>query len=125
MLLKNFAGKPYAGKPHVRIDEGEGSCNLIAPALYSTEYLCYPLQLKFLARLCMVTYLAIFIYTIKYEVFSFFLFSLFGCAPCARNLDTHVILIKYFSLPFMIKIRKNSSTIHTSSIPKNDRKRNN
>ena len=48
MLLKNFAGKPYAGKPHVRIDEGEGSCNLIAPALYSTDTLWYPLGFEFI-----------------------------------------------------------------------------
>jgi hypothetical protein len=24
MLMKKFIGKPYAGKPHVRIDEGAG-----------------------------------------------------------------------------------------------------
>ena len=40
MLATNFAGKPYAGKPHVRIDEGEGSDSMIAPPLYSTGKHC-------------------------------------------------------------------------------------
>ena len=33
MLLKKFVGKPYAGKPHVRIDEGVGRVFSILPAL--------------------------------------------------------------------------------------------
>jgi hypothetical protein len=35
---KNFIGKPYAGKPHVRIDEGAGKEFFSFP-LYSTGYL--------------------------------------------------------------------------------------
>jgi hypothetical protein len=35
MLMKKFAGKPYAGKPHVRFDEGAGEVSLSFP-LYST-----------------------------------------------------------------------------------------
>jgi hypothetical protein len=34
MLMTKFAGKPYAGKPHVRFDEGVRSCNEATP--YST-----------------------------------------------------------------------------------------
>jgi len=30
--MKKFIGKPYAGKPHVRIDEGAGK-GIILPAL--------------------------------------------------------------------------------------------
>jgi len=33
--MKKFIGKPYAGKPHVRIDEGAGKVVLFFP-LYST-----------------------------------------------------------------------------------------
>jgi hypothetical protein len=33
MHLKKFVGKPYAGKPHVRIDEGVGRMFYILPAL--------------------------------------------------------------------------------------------
>jgi len=33
MHLKKFVGKPYAGKPHVRIDEGVGRVFSILPAL--------------------------------------------------------------------------------------------
>ena len=33
--MKKFTGKPYAGKPHVRIDEGAGKVFLSFP-LYST-----------------------------------------------------------------------------------------
>jgi hypothetical protein len=33
--MKKFIGKPYAGKPHVRIDEGAGKVLLSFP-LYST-----------------------------------------------------------------------------------------
>ncbi|HKH59270.1 MAG TPA: hypothetical protein VKA49_00485, partial [Flavitalea sp.] len=29
-------GKPYAGKPHVRIDEGEGKYYILLTLLYST-----------------------------------------------------------------------------------------
>jgi hypothetical protein len=36
MLLMNFTGKPYAGKPHVRFDEGAGKEFFSFP-LYSTE----------------------------------------------------------------------------------------
>jgi len=36
MLMKKFIGKPYAGKPHVRFDEGAGKVVLPFP-LYSTE----------------------------------------------------------------------------------------
>ena len=35
---KNFIGKPYAGKPHVRFDEGVGKVILPSP-LYSTAFL--------------------------------------------------------------------------------------
>jgi len=35
MQTKKFIGKPYAGKPHVRIDEGAGKVFLSFP-LYST-----------------------------------------------------------------------------------------
>jgi hypothetical protein len=35
MLTKKFIGKPYAGKPHVRFDEGAGKVFLSFP-LYST-----------------------------------------------------------------------------------------
>jgi hypothetical protein len=35
MLMKKFIGKPYAGKPHVRFDEGAGKVFLSFP-LYST-----------------------------------------------------------------------------------------
>jgi len=35
MQMKKFIGKPYAGKPHVRIDEGAGKVSLSFP-LYST-----------------------------------------------------------------------------------------
>ena len=34
MHLTNFAGKPYAGKPHVRFDEGAGKA--LSFPLYST-----------------------------------------------------------------------------------------
>jgi hypothetical protein len=34
--MKKFIGKPYAGKPHVRFDEGAGKVLLSFP-LYSTE----------------------------------------------------------------------------------------
>jgi hypothetical protein len=40
MLLKKFVGKPYAGKLHVRFDEGAGKV-LKAFPLYSTSFLCY------------------------------------------------------------------------------------
>jgi len=36
MQMKKFIGKPYAGKPHVRFDEGVGKVHLSFP-LYSTE----------------------------------------------------------------------------------------
>lgn len=35
MLLKKFIGKPYAGKPHVRFDEGAGKV-ILSFLLYST-----------------------------------------------------------------------------------------
>jgi hypothetical protein len=35
--MKKFIGKPYAGKPHVRIDEGAGKVFLSFP-LYSTVF---------------------------------------------------------------------------------------
>jgi hypothetical protein len=35
MQMKKFIGKPYAGKPHVRFDEGAGKVLLSFP-LYST-----------------------------------------------------------------------------------------
>jgi hypothetical protein len=31
--MKKFIGKPYAGKPHVRFDEGAGKVFFILPAL--------------------------------------------------------------------------------------------
>jgi hypothetical protein len=37
MLLKKFVGKPYAGKLHVRFDEGAGKV-LKAFPLYSTSF---------------------------------------------------------------------------------------
>jgi hypothetical protein len=40
MFLKKFVGKPYAGKLHVRFDEGAGKV-LKAFPLYSTSFLCY------------------------------------------------------------------------------------
>ena len=36
MQMKKFIGKPYAGKPHVRFDEGVGKVYLSFP-LYSTD----------------------------------------------------------------------------------------
>ena len=33
MLMMKFIGKPYAGKPHVRFDEGAGKGFLPLPAL--------------------------------------------------------------------------------------------
>jgi hypothetical protein len=33
MLMMKFIGKPYAGKPHVRFDEGAGKVDLPLPAL--------------------------------------------------------------------------------------------
>jgi hypothetical protein len=38
MLLKKFVGKPYAGKLHVRFDEGAGKV-LKAFPLYSTIFI--------------------------------------------------------------------------------------
>jgi hypothetical protein len=38
MLQMNDTGKPYAGKPHVRFDEGEGSSLLDALPFYSTGF---------------------------------------------------------------------------------------
>ncbi len=35
MQMMKFIGKPYAGKPHVRIDEGAGKVFVAFP-LYST-----------------------------------------------------------------------------------------
>ena len=37
MLATKITGKPYAGKPHVRIDEGEGEYYVLLTLLYSTE----------------------------------------------------------------------------------------
>jgi hypothetical protein len=37
MLLKKFVGKPYAGKLHVRFDEGAGKVFISFP-LYSTFF---------------------------------------------------------------------------------------
>jgi len=37
MLMKKFIGKPYAGKPHVRFDEGAGK-GVPSFSLYSTEF---------------------------------------------------------------------------------------
>jgi hypothetical protein len=40
-LLMNDTGKPYAGKPHVRFDEGAGAAITPLP-LYSTDiHFCY------------------------------------------------------------------------------------
>jgi hypothetical protein len=33
MLMMKFIGEPYAGKPHVRFDEGVGKVDLTLPAL--------------------------------------------------------------------------------------------
>ena len=38
MLLMKFVGKPYAGKLHVRFDEGAGKVFLSFP-LYSTSFI--------------------------------------------------------------------------------------
>jgi hypothetical protein len=44
MLMKKSIGKPYAGKPHVRFDEGVGKVLLTFP-LYSTgNCIYYPFQ---------------------------------------------------------------------------------
>jgi hypothetical protein len=40
MLLKKFVGKPYAGKLHVRFDEGAGKV-LKAFPLYSTLFVTF------------------------------------------------------------------------------------
>jgi len=40
MLTKKFIGKPYAGKPHVRFDEGAGKVFLSFP-LYSTAFFAF------------------------------------------------------------------------------------
>jgi len=40
MLLKKFVGKPYAGKLHVRFDEGAGKV-LNAFPLYSTFFVAF------------------------------------------------------------------------------------
>ena len=40
MHMTKFIGKPYAGKPHVRIDEGAGKVFLSFP-LYSTDNLAH------------------------------------------------------------------------------------
>jgi len=37
MQMKKFIGKPYAGKPHVRFDEGAGKVFISFP-LYSTVF---------------------------------------------------------------------------------------
>jgi hypothetical protein len=37
MLMKKFIGKPYAGKSHVRIDEGAGKVDFPLPALLYRE----------------------------------------------------------------------------------------
>ena len=34
MLMKKFIGKPYAGKPHVRFDEGVGKVFILPALLY-------------------------------------------------------------------------------------------
>jgi len=39
MLMKKFIGKPYAGKPHVRFDEGAGKVVLPLPALLYCKFL--------------------------------------------------------------------------------------
>jgi len=41
MPLKKFVGKPYAGKPHVRIDEGAGK-EIFSFSLYSTGFVGPP-----------------------------------------------------------------------------------
>jgi hypothetical protein len=34
--MKKSMGKPYAGKPHVRFEEGVGRTNIVVLSLYST-----------------------------------------------------------------------------------------
>jgi len=36
MLMTKFIGEPYAGKPHVRFDEGAGKEYVYSFSLYST-----------------------------------------------------------------------------------------
>jgi len=36
MLMTKFIGEPYAGKLHVRFDEGAGKVNIVPFPLYST-----------------------------------------------------------------------------------------
>jgi hypothetical protein len=43
MPMKKVAGKPYAGKPHVRIDEGAG-IEFFSFPLYSTGSIYYNLK---------------------------------------------------------------------------------
>jgi hypothetical protein len=45
MLLKKFVGKPYAGKLHVRFDEGAGKV-LNAFPLYSTFFVYFLIKQK-------------------------------------------------------------------------------
>jgi hypothetical protein len=43
MLMMKFIGKPYAGKPHVRFDEGAGKVVFPLPALlYRGIIFCFP-----------------------------------------------------------------------------------
>ena len=42
MLMKKFIGKPYAGKSHVRIDEGAGKVDLPLPALLYRKSAGFP-----------------------------------------------------------------------------------
>jgi hypothetical protein len=39
MQMMKFIGKPYAGKPHVRIDEGAGEAFCLLALLYCSEIL--------------------------------------------------------------------------------------
>ena len=41
--MTKFAGKPYAGKPHVRIDEGLGEVNSLPGLLYWLKIAVYPI----------------------------------------------------------------------------------
>ena len=44
--MTKFAGKPYAGKPHVRIDEGLGEVNSLPGLLYWLKNCHYARRIK-------------------------------------------------------------------------------
>ena len=52
MLAMNILGKPYAGKPHVRLDEGAGKGDLVLTALLYREKstVIFPAELRRIRR---------------------------------------------------------------------------